>query len=49
MAYRIVLTKRATEALFSLPTHQEDLLHHYLLADEDIEIIKARRRLTMGF
>ena len=44
MARRTVLTSRQRSALFSLPQHEADLLHHYTLSDEDLQHIEARRR-----
>ena len=44
MAHRIVLTERQRANLFNLPTEESMLLHHYILADDDIEHIHERRR-----
>ena len=44
MAHRTVLTKRQAGALFDLPTDRASLEYHYVLADDDIEHIKTRRR-----
>ena len=39
-----ILTGRQRAALFDLPTDEALLLHHYTLADDDLEIIRSRRR-----
>ena len=44
MAHRTILTERQRAALFDLPATQAGLLRHYLLADDDMERIHARRR-----
>ena len=44
MPRRTVLTDRQRAALFDLPTVEADMLHHYTLSDDDLEIIRARRR-----
>ena len=44
MAHRTILTERQRSALFDLPTDRTVMLHHYTLADDDLEIIRARRR-----
>ncbi len=44
MAHRPVLTTRQRSALFDLPTDEASLLKHYILADDDLEHIRARRR-----
>ncbi|NJM83004.1 MAG: Tn3 family transposase [Tabrizicola sp.] len=44
MPRRNVLTDRQRAVLFDLPTDQAALLRHYTLADDDLEIIRARRR-----
>jgi len=44
MAHRTVLTDRQRAALFDLPTVETEMLHHYTLSDDDLEIIRARRR-----
>ena len=44
MAHRTVLTDRQRAALFDLPTVEAEMLHHYTLSDDDLEIIRARRR-----
>ena len=44
MAHRTILTKRQRADLFDLPTDESSLLHHYTLADDDIEHIHERRR-----
>ena len=44
MAHRTILTERQRSALFGLPTDELAMLRHYTLADEDLEIIRARRR-----
>ena len=51
MAHRAVLTARQRSALFDLSTDQHSLIQHYTLSDEDIEIIRTRRRAEnqMGF
>ena len=44
MAHRTILTDRQRAALFELPTDEASMLRHYTLADDDLEIIRARRR-----
>ena len=44
MAHRTVLTARQRAALFDLPIDEPSLLQHYTLSDEDIELIRTRRR-----
>ena len=44
MAHRTILTDRQRAALFDLPTDEASMLRHYTLADDDLEIIRARRR-----
>jgi TnpA family transposase len=44
MAHRTILTERQRAALFDLPVTHAALLRHYILADDDIEHIHARRR-----
>ena len=44
MAHRTILTERQRAALFDLPTNEASMLHHYTLADDDLDIIRARRR-----
>jgi len=44
MPRRSILTDRQRAALFDLPTDDASMLHHYTLADDDLEIIHARRR-----
>lgn len=44
MAHRTILTDRQRAALFDLPTDEASILHHYTLADDDLEIIRVRRR-----
>ena len=44
MAHRAVLTARQRAILFDLPKDEASLLRHYTLADEDIEVIRTRRR-----
>lgn len=44
MAHRAVLTARQRAALFDLPTDEPSLLQHYTLSDEDIDLIRTRRR-----
>jgi len=39
-----MLTDRQRAALFDLPTDEASMLRHYTLADDDLEIIRARRR-----
>jgi hypothetical protein len=43
-ARRSILTDRQRAALFDLPTDDASMLRHYTLADDDLEIIHARRR-----
>lgn len=51
MPRRQVLTDRQRSFLFDLPTDDAALLHHYTLADEDLEQIRRRRqsRNRLGF
>ena len=44
MAHRTILTERQRSVLFDLPTDETAMLRHYTLADDDLEIIRARRR-----
>lgn len=44
MPRRNILTDRQRAVLFDLSTDQTALLRHYTLADDDLEIIRARRR-----
>ena len=44
MPRRHILTQRQRAALFDLPTAEVEMLRHYILADDDIERIHARRR-----
>jgi hypothetical protein len=44
MAHRTILTDRQRAALFDLPTDEASMLRHYTLGDDDLEIIRARRR-----
>lgn len=44
MPRRKMLTDRQREALLDLPTDETAMLRHYTLADDDLEIIRARRR-----
>ena len=44
MPRRSILTDRQRAALFDLPTVETEMLHHYTLSDDDLEIIRARRR-----
>ena len=49
MAHRTILTERQRATLFDLPTDEISLLHHYTLADDDIEYILTRRRAHNRF
>jgi hypothetical protein len=51
MPRRSILTERQRSTLFDLPTDEATLLHHYTLADDDIEHIRTRRqaRNRLGF
>ena len=51
MPRRHILTERQRAALFDLPTTEVEMLRHYILADDDIEHIHARRRAhnRLGF
>ena len=44
MAHRTILTERQRSVLFDLPIDETAMLRHYILADDDLEIIRARRR-----
>ncbi|WP_029061426.1 Tn3 family transposase [Labrenzia sp. DG1229] len=44
MPRRKILTGRQRAALFDLPTDEALLLHHYTLSDDDLDIIRSRRR-----
>jgi TnpA family transposase len=39
-----ILTDRLRAVFFDLPTDQAALPRHYTLADDDLEIIRARRQ-----
>ncbi|UOA17210.1 hypothetical protein DSM109990_04109 (plasmid) [Sulfitobacter dubius] len=43
MPRRSILTERQRASLLDLPTYEATILHHYTLADEDLEIIRGRR------
>ena len=43
MPRRSILTERQRSALFDLPTDEASILHHYTLADDDIEHVRTRR------
>ena len=45
MARRTVLTGRQRSALFSLPQHEADLLRHYTLSDEDLQVLTLFKAL----
>lgn len=51
MPRRRIFTERQQSALFDLPTDEPVILHHYTLADDDIEHIRTRRhsRNRLGF
>ena len=51
MPRRRILTERQRSALFDLPADEPVILHHYTLADDDIEHIRTRRhsRNRFGF
>jgi TnpA family transposase len=51
MPRRSILTERQRASLLDLPTDEVTLLHHYTLADDDIEHIRTRRhaRNRLGF
>lgn len=49
MPRRSILTDRQRAALFDLPTDDASMLRHYTLADDDLEIIHARRRRRNRF
>ena len=44
MPRRRMLTDRQRAALLDMPTEEASMLRHYTLADDDLEIIRARRR-----
>lgn len=44
MPRRSILTARQRAALFDLPTDDASMLRHYTLADDDLEIVRGRRR-----
>jgi hypothetical protein len=44
MPRRHILTERQRAALFDLPATEAEMLRHYILADDDVEHIQARRR-----
>ena len=44
MPRRQILTDRQRSSLFDLPTDSATLLHHYTLADDDLEQIRRRRQ-----
>ena len=41
---RKLLSSRAHADLFGVPTDSEDLIRHYLLSGDDIDLIRTRRR-----
>lgn len=49
MAHRIILTARQRADLFGLPTDETSMLRHDTLADEDLDIIRTRRRARNRF
>lgn len=51
MPRRSILTERQRAGLLDLPTDEATILHHYTLADDDIEHIRTRRhaRNRLGF
>lgn len=51
MPRRSILTERQRSALLDFPTDGKLILHHYTLADDDIEHIRTRRhsRNRLGF
>jgi hypothetical protein len=51
MPRRSILTERQRASLLDLPTDEVTILHHYTLADDDIEQIRTRRhaRNRLGF
>ena len=51
MPRRSILTERQRASLLDLPTDEVMILHHYTLADDDIEHIRTRRhaRNRLGF
>ena len=49
MAHRTILTERQRSVLFDLPIDETAMLRHYILADDDLEIIRARRRHRRGY
>ncbi len=51
MPRRSILTERQRASLLDLPTDEVMILHHYTLADDDIEQIRTRRhaRNRLGF
>lgn len=51
MPRRSILTERQRASLLDLPTDEAMILHHYTLADDDIEHIRTRRhaRNRLGF
>lgn len=44
MLRRSILTDRQRADLLNLPNDEASMLRHYILADDDLEIIRARRR-----
>ena len=46
MAHRTILTERQRAALFDLSTDETSLREHYILDDEDLAHIRARRRVA---
>lgn len=44
MPRRSILTERQRSTLLDLPTDEANMLQHYILADDDLEHINARRR-----
>lgn len=44
MAHLTVMTDRQRPAFFDPPTVETEMPHHYTQSDDDLEIIRARRR-----
>ena len=49
MTHRTILTERQRSDLFELPIDEATILQHYILSDEDLEIIRTRRRARNQF
>jgi hypothetical protein len=49
MPRRSILTERQRASLLDLPTDEVTILHHYTLADDDIEHIRVLSQILLEF